>query len=111
VSAIYPFQYSVSGNLPAVLKASTSDALAKNQISTFQIDTIKQFNSNFLISSDVEHAGGVVEWAPDLPMQSGKTYFWRIAKKQNSKASINWSSSSFTYRPGIKGWEQNHFGQ
>jgi len=111
LSIIYPYKYSLNPNKSLVLKASTGDPFAKEQISTFQLDTTPGFNSPFLISTDLSHQGGVVEWNPGIDFQIGPTYFWRVAKKASKANDLHWSNSSFTYENGEKGWQQNHFGQ
>jgi hypothetical protein len=111
LSAVVPYKYSLVATAPAVLKASTADALSGTQTSIFQIDTTELFNSPNLISEELTHTGGVVDWTLPTSINEGKTYFWRVAEKSGSKSTKVWSQSSFVYRQGQSGWEQNHFNQ
>jgi hypothetical protein len=105
---VVPYKYSFERMDNFVLKASSIDAFASEQISIFEIDTSYLFNSPFLVSENMLHTGGIIEWIPSVSAQQGKTYYWRIAKNSEDK---KWSQSSFCADMVKEGWHQSNYGQ
>lgn len=105
--AVSPYQYSLNASVPNEFVLSTSNVLAENQISVFQIDTTECFDSPILHTEQMEHCGGVVRWQPKTKLDTATTYFWRVGDGSTD----SWSESSFIARNGLAGWEQSHFEQ
>ncbi len=120
ITPIYPYEYAVVPRDSVVLKASTSNPLAKIKSYRFEIDTTDSFLSPFCKSAVVTGLGGVqqvfpTEWKSKFLNQPEKlictdstVYFWRVAVDSSS---LNWNESSFQYIPGKHGWGQAHFFQ
>jgi hypothetical protein len=107
---VIPYEYSIYPLTNPVLKASTGDALSDEQTSIFELDTTPQFNSTMLISKEITHSGGVVEWNPGIQFTPQTPYFWRAAKKSNAET-LKWSNSSFAVEADQSGWQQKNMGQ
>jgi len=107
---VIPYEFSVYPLINPILKASTGNALSGEQTSQFELDTTPLFNSPMLISHEITHSGGVVEWQPNVSFSQQTPYFWRAAKKSNNE-SMNWSTSSFAVEEGKSGWQQKNMGQ
>lgn len=105
-----PYNYGLIPTSPQNLKALTGDPFANNSTSTFQLDTSYLFNSPFLISQDINHEGGVIEWEPSTFFIQNKIYYWR-AGKNKTKGEETWSTSSFCFQNNKYGWLQGDFGQ
>lgn len=107
---VIPYEYSVYPLTNPILKASTGNALSVEQTSIFEIDTTQLFNSPLLISQEITHSGGVVEWQPGISFNQQTPYFWRAGKKNTSEP-MKWSTSSFAVEAGKSGWQQKNMGQ
>ena len=108
----YPYNYAVVPSINITFKALTSDSLAPALNYVFEVDTTDAFNSPVLIVQTINHAGGVVTWAPSLPITADSiVYFWRVSLDSTYNGSFNWHESSFQYITGAKGWGQAHFFQ
>jgi hypothetical protein len=108
VTPVWPYNYGLVDNVPAALKASSSDVVATAQKSVFQIDTTERFNSARMRSESIEHGSGVVEWHPSAAIDTGQVYFWRAKSDAGTDFS---ATSSFVARKGLTGWEQSVFEQ
>ncbi len=108
VVPVLPYKYGLKKLDDFVLKGSSIDAFAGEQTSVFQIDTSYLFNSPFLISENIQHTGGIIQWMPDIDYKLGETYFWRVAKNDDNK---NWMQSSFGIDMVKTGWRQADYGQ
>ncbi len=108
--ATVPYEYSLIPEPPKALKAVTGDPFASQSTNTFQLDTSYLFSSPFLISENITHPGGVVEWVPPVSFEQNKTYYWRTGKSE-TKNGEKWSASSFVYQINKSGWLQGDFGQ
>ncbi len=113
VFPVDPFEYAIIPNDSVTLQASTGDPFAPAQDIHFQIDTTDRYNSPMLHTTDVNHAGGVVEWKPPMELTDSTVYYWRVSpdSSQTSTGSANWRESSFQYIEGEWGWGQSHFFQ
>lgn len=110
VTGIFPYNYSQISHVPTLLKAYTGNPLVEAQATMFQMDTSTSFTSPALITGEVTHGGGVVEWDPGSTIAENTVYFWRAAKKEDNEAP-SWSQKSFIVNPGNTGWKQAHAGQ
>jgi len=108
VVPVFPYKYSLNPSNNFILKASSADVFSDIQTTVFQIDTSYLFNSSMLVSENIKHGGGVVEWQPSITFEENKTYFWRSAKNDDEK---KWSQSSFSILKDNTGWQQSNFGQ
>jgi hypothetical protein len=120
ITPIYPYEFAVVPNDSVVVKASTSNPLAKLRTYRFELDTTDSFLSPFCKSALVTALGGVQEVFPDdwkskfsnkpekLICTDSTVYFWRVAVDSTS---LLWNESSFQYITGKNGWGQAHFFQ
>lgn len=112
VIPVYPYKYAVIPNTPQVtLKASTADPFALNATYRLQLDTSDAF-LNPLSQTIITSAGGVLEWAVNLPYGDSVVYFWRVSKDSILPAdNFKWRESSFQVIGTKRGWAQAHFHQ
>jgi hypothetical protein len=109
---VYPAEFAIVGKTPIVLKASTSDALAKAQNYIIEIDTTENFNSSFKQRTLVNQKGVVVKWAPNVSWRDSTVYYWRISIDSTTpQVGYNWQQRSFTYIKDQEGWGQSHYYQ
>ncbi|HAN00633.1 MAG TPA: hypothetical protein DCQ26_18725 [Marinilabiliales bacterium] len=107
---VVPYKFGIQSTTAPKFKASTGNLLSGSQTSIFQLDTTYKFNSPLLITEEITHSGGIIEWKPNTSLQAQIPYFWRAAKKDSQKT-MNWTTSSFTIEPGQTGWQQKQMGQ
>jgi len=105
---IYPHKYAVVPNPNITLKASTGDPFLETHNYIFEIDTTDTFDSPFLKTQTIAHAGGIVNWILPFVLSDSTVYYWRVALDVPLK---NWRESSFQYIPNKKGWGQAHYFQ
>jgi hypothetical protein len=109
---VYPAEFAIVGKTPVVLKASTSDALAKSQNYIMEIDTTERFNSPMKQSIVVAQKGGVLKWTPTVSWRDSGVYYWRISVDSTSPLTgFAWEARSFTYIKDREGWGQSHYFQ
>jgi Peptidase family C25 len=109
---VYPANFAVVGTTPIVLKASTSDALAKPQNYIVEIDTTESFNSTYKQRTIINQKGGVLKWSPNVVWRDSMVYYWRISIDSTApQPGYAWQSSSFTYIKNQEGWGQSHYYQ
>ena len=120
ITPIYPYEFAVVPRDSVVVKASTSNPLAKVKTYRFELDTTDSFLSPFCKSATVTGLGGVQEvfptdWRNKFSNQPEKlictdstVYFWRVAVDSSS---LIWNETSFQYIAGKIGWGQAHFFQ
>jgi flagellar hook assembly protein FlgD len=109
---VYPAEFAIVGKTPIVLKASTSDVLAKAQNYIIEIDTTEQFNSAFKQRTVVSQKGGVIRWSPNVSWRDSGVYYWRISADSTSpQTGFAWQPRSFTYIKDREGWGQSHYYQ
>ena len=110
---IYPVDYALVNSEELKLHAATSKALVEEKRYRLEIDTTEAFNSFFKISETLEQIGGLISWSPELALEEGQVYYWRISPDStDSDIGFIWETSSFTYLPETTGgWGQGHRGQ
>lgn len=109
VKGVYPDDMSIVNSKDIIIKASTSNAYAMNDIYRLEIDTTILFDSPILQSQSITNASGLLEWAINLPLDH-TVYYWRVAKELQTK-SID-DTQSFLYSSTSQaGWNQSHFYQ
>lgn len=109
---VYPAEFAIVGKTPVVLKASTSDALAKGQNYIIEIDTTERFNSAFKQRTIINQIGGVLKWSPNISWRDSGVYYWRVSVDSTSpQTGFSWQARSFTYIKNQEGWAQSHYFQ
>ncbi|MFT4779884.1 MAG: hypothetical protein ACI923_002427 [Flavobacteriales bacterium] len=108
---VYPFNFAIEpfGNI--TLKASTGDPLAATQNYLFELDTTDQFNSPSLLTTQLIHSGGIVEWELLNELENERVYYWRTAASPDLGQDPMWRLHSFQYLEGERGFGQAHFEQ
>ncbi|WP_020539065.1 C25 family cysteine peptidase [Lewinella cohaerens] len=110
---VWPPKYSLVGEFPLVLKASTANALSEERKYFFELSTSPNF-VNRLAQTEVISSGGVLRWSPSIEWQDSTVYYWRVAPDTIGAVvpTFVWEESSFEYITGIpSGWGQGDWGQ
>ncbi|MBL7813557.1 MAG: hypothetical protein JNL70_01035 [Saprospiraceae bacterium] len=109
---VYPAEFAIVNKTPIVLKASTSNALAKPQNYIIEVDTTTAFNSPLKKRTVINQIGGILKWQPDMSWTDNTVYYWRIAADSTAGVGYAWQNSSFIYlKDGTEGWNQSHYYQ
>lgn len=109
LSMISPANFGIAGNTDISLKVQSNDFLKDNTEYLFEIDTLKDFSSNWKKTSGIISSGVLATWKPQFLPDNNKVYYWR-AKLNNTNN--EWQTSSFTYIGGsLPGWNQGHYQQ
>ena len=113
--AVYPTEFAIvnPNTSPIILKASSSNALAKVQNYIFEIDVDETFNTPAKQRTIVNQKGGIVKWQPNITWQDSTVYYWRVTVDSLTPAGFVWSNSSFVVLKNAvgTGWNQSHFDQ
>ncbi|MEO1258403.1 MAG: C25 family cysteine peptidase [Bacteroidota bacterium] len=109
---VFPSEFGIIGTPSVTLKASTADPLAPEQKYILQIDTSEFFNSPVLEETQIIQTGGLIEWQPNIVLEEGKAYYWRVSPDSIPGTGYAWQSSSFSYLDQVEsGWSQRHYFQ
>ena len=112
VRPVYPAEFAIVNKVPIILKASTSNALAKPQNYYIEIDTTATFNSPLKKRTVINQLGGVLKWQPDMNWTDKTVYYWHTAADSTAGVGYAWQNSSFIYlKDGSEGWNQSHYYQ
>ena len=117
INPVFPGEFAIVPDPSVVLKATTADLFATPRNYRFEIDTTPFFNSPQLRTGIVPNASGIVVWPISFQPDSNRAYFWRVANDSITHpdsavaSQFQWRSSSFMYKPGVKGWSQAHYHQ
>ena len=113
IKPLYPRDFGiVNNNSPLVLKASLTNLFLPINDYLFEIDTTEEFNSPLLLRGAVDKGPSLIEWSPNISLQEGKVYYWRVAIKMQDPTLQKWESSSFIYlAESEEGWNQSHYFQ
>ncbi len=114
LNTVYPYDFSiVSESCPFELKASTNNALIKEQTYVFEIDTTTLFNSPILETGRVTQSGGLINYTPSIEKVDNRIYYWRVSPDStDANVGYLWKEASFTYdKDGQEGWNQGHYYQ
>ncbi len=112
VKPVYPADFAIVNKKPVILKASTSNALAKQQNYIIEIDTTATFNSPLKKRTVINQLGGVLKWQPDMNWTDNTVYYWRTAADSTAGVGYAWQNASFVYLSGSsEGWSQSHYYQ
>lgn len=112
IKPVYPPPFAIVTKREVTLSAYTPYSSKKLQRYKFELDTLESFTSPMLKRMETTVFGGIVQWKPELDLQEGKVYYWRVAKDTLISNKIVWQPSSFICLEGSKpGWNQSHFGQ
>lgn len=113
IRPLYPANFSIHTRPDLKLIAGSSNSFSPKSRYIFEIDTTALFDSPFKKIGNVEAFGGLVEWNPNIPLEHGRVYYWRVSPDATEiGASLVWNNSSFVYIPeSRKGWNQSHYFQ
>jgi hypothetical protein len=108
---VFPYNYSIVGQQPQKLFASTANAIATSRTYNMEMDTTELFNSPAKITRSVTQTGGLLEFDPGT-LTNNTVYYWRVSPAPSGTAVPNWNQSSFVYINGsLAGYNQSHFYQ
>ncbi|HMQ48274.1 MAG TPA: C25 family cysteine peptidase [Saprospiraceae bacterium] len=111
-SPVYPPDFAIIGEQPVTLSAVSADVFEPESTYLFELDTTLYFDSPQKLRYELRQKGGLLQWAPNSPLQDGLTYYWRISPDSTSGVGYQWQSASFTYQAGSPdGWMQQHYFQ
>jgi hypothetical protein len=109
---MYPLDFSIVGQQPLALRASTSNSFAPSGGYVFEFDTSANFNTNFKIQQRIVQTGGVVRWTIPTTLRNNTVYYWRISPDSIAGAGYIWESRSFLFQQGAPNegysWNQSH---
>ncbi len=112
VSIAWPPNFSIVGQTPIKLTASTADIFASERNYLMEIDTTEYFNSPQVRRTTIRQKGGLVQWSPDVNWQDSTVYYWRVSPDTIGQFGYLWSGASFIYLNGSpNGWNQSHYFQ
>ncbi len=112
---VFPPEFGIAGTETGLeLVAASSDVFAEEKAYQMEIDTTQLFNSSRKQQVQLTADGGLIRWAPDIPLTAGTAYYWRVSQEDANASDTSriWESSSFVYLPGYgEGWSQGHYFQ
>ncbi len=112
IRPVYPPPFSIVSKPSVTLSAYAPFFKNTLQRFKFELDTLESFSSPLLQRTESVVFGGLVQWKPELQLQDGKVYYWRVARDTLIGNKIIWQPSSFISLAGSPaGWNQSHFGQ
>ena len=107
---IYPPEFAIVNDPNTVLHASSTNAFGERGMYVMQIDTTELFDSPMFREEELISAPSVIKWKPDLALEDGTVYYWRVAPLREDSAI--WNGSSFIYlQDSSPGWNQSHLYQ
>ena len=105
---IYPKEFAIVPDQGVTLRASSTNAFGPPEYFYMEMDTTEEFNSPFLMQTEVLAYPGLIRWTPDVTLEDETVYYWRVAPKDN-RGTAKWNNSSFVYLDnGSEGWNQSH---
>ena len=110
---VFPPEFAVVNTSSPTLFASTTNAFVPDQNYLVELDTSDTFNSPLKLRTEISQAGGLIRWQPNMDLEPGKTYYWRVsADSTDAEIGYQWTNSSFSYLPDAEdGWRQGHHWQ
>ena len=109
---IFPLDFSIIGETPVTLAASTSEAHLEAKSYVIEIDTTEQYNSAAKRTTRIRQTGGILTWSPPMSWQDEQVYYWRVSPDSTGRGRYTWRGASFVYLEGQKpGWNQSHYYQ
>ncbi len=109
---LHPPDLGIVSGSPVALKAASADLFAPEQKYLFEIDTTQRFDSPARQRGEVNQAGGLIQWTPNLFWRDSTVYYWRVSPDSVPGAGYTWRGSSFLYLQGSPGgWNQSHYFQ
>jgi len=110
ITLVSPAEYAITDETEITLKIQANDIFSKDQQYVFEIDTVKNFNSNWKKTSPNINGNAFSSWKPSTLFENQKVYYWRA--KQLNNQNTDWQTSSFVYINNIpNGWNQSHYQQ
>lgn len=108
---VYPYEFSIVGQQGITLKASSLNPFRTLGRYKLEMDTTELFNSPLKQQTTINSAGGVIKWTPAMSYMDSTVYYWRTAFDSAVNGLYQWSTSSFLFLPGNRGWNQSHYYQ
>lgn len=107
---VYPPEFGIVGDRNTSLIASSTNALGEAALFIMELDTTENFDSPFLVRSELQSSPAILEWQPGVDFQEGQVYYWRVSPGNEDKSI--WNTSSFVFLEGKNsGWSQSHLYQ
>ncbi len=105
---LFPYDFAVVDSNQIQLSASTWIITREENVQyAFEIDTVHTFDSPFRMSSGtIVGTSPFVSWTPEVALEPGQVYFWRV--RLANVYPVQWNEASFKYIPGKTGWAQDH---
>lgn len=112
VEQVYPYRYAIIDTNKVTLSCFAQSLENKARTFYWSMDTTDLFNSPALRQYTSSPLPGHMEWTPDMILDEGVVYYWKIASDSISKDEPAISSvSSFIYLKDKTGFSQSHNGQ
>jgi hypothetical protein len=107
---VFPYNFSIVSQQGVVLSGSTLNTTADSRNYLIQIDTTETFNSPSFRTTMITSKGGVVKWQPNITLNEGSVYYWRMAMDTLYGNKFHrWTTYSFIYlNQQPPGWNQSH---
>ena len=113
-SPVSPADFAIVNDPNIELVSAINNALDFGGRYELQIDTTELFDSPLLTTEIVENSSSQISWRPNLNLQPGTVYYWRIAIAEVDlfEQARRWRTQSFIFLPDSQpGWSQSHFYQ
>ena len=113
-SPVSPADFAIVNDPNVELIAAINNAFDFGGRYELQIDTTELFDSPMLRTEIVDNNSSQIGWRPNLNMQPGTVYYWRIATADVDlvEQGRRWRTQSFIFLPDSQpGWNQSHFYQ
>jgi hypothetical protein len=113
-SPVSPADFAIVNDPNVELIASINNAFDFGGRYELQIDTTELFDSPLLRAEIVDNNSSQISWRPNMDLQAGTVYYWRIATEEVDlfEKSRRWRTQSFIFLPDSQpGWSQSHFYQ
>lgn len=107
----FPYNYAIINKQPQTLYASTANPLSTLRNYVMEIDTSGKFDSPLKVTKSASSTGGIIEFNSNLTYIDSTVYYWRVAPVQQNGAQLQWSTSSFMYKPNTDGYNQSQYWQ
>jgi hypothetical protein len=113
VIPLQPARFAMIQDPKPTLMASTVSFFPEVQTYVFEIDTARNFGTNQKVRKKVQSRGGLIKWTPDLQLEDGRVYYWRVSPDSTGiSGGLRWQESNFLYKSDESpGWNQSHFQQ
>ena len=110
VSPTFPKEFSIVNDSALTLRAMTTNAFETNYTWEVEMDTTTEFNSSLMINNTLVAGSSMMEWTPNVTLNNGQVYYWRVRATDGNQQTGEWMTSSFLYDANTQagGWNQSH---